>query len=375
VDDGADKTVRLVPRSRSPRPPARTYALAASALVLLVLVAGIAVAWFHRPASPPVSVSAPAIVARPVVRAPPDPFPTATESDILANRASVLSVFRLAGNPAVLVLDFPTLREQARMLNRVALLIETRGQPRDRVLDDAALEAAIRATGAEPDSYYYGHDYRASDLVRFFALADRDAIALNPEEARLRALLRTAGWVDANAVGALISIPTAGVGIDAAARATILRHEISHGEYFTNPIYAAYAQGFWRTELTEAERGGIRRFLTRQEYDPGNEDLMMNEMQAYLVHTADPRFFSAEMIGMTQQRLTALRERFLADIPPGWLRDLCRQPPPVTVPTPISARTGTPRRRRRWAQRGAVSSTRAFAATRPPRCRTASIAA
>src|ERR1700712_2867689 len=163
-------------------------------------------------------------------------------------------MFRLAENPAIVVLDFPSMREQARMLNRVAVLIETRNQPRDRVLDDAGLDQAIRATGAEPDNFYDGHDYRAADLVRFFALADRDGIRLNPDEERLRDLIRAAGWTDPGAVGALITIPTLGADIDDPARATILRHEISHGEFYTDPAYADFVRLFWQTELSDAER-------------------------------------------------------------------------------------------------------------------------
>ena len=96
------------------------------------------------------------------------------------------------------------------MLNRVAAFVEKAGLPHDRVLTDAELDAAIRASGETPATYYYGHDYRAADLIRFFALADRAGVALTPEEERLRRLLRQAGWTDTSAAGALISIPKAG---------------------------------------------------------------------------------------------------------------------------------------------------------------------
>ncbi len=288
------------------RPPARVPQPAALAPAVVAAAA---------PAGP-----APPIVA-PGAPAPSAYLPFAREQDILLNHAASLSMFRLAENPAVLVLDFPTLREQARMLNRVAVLVETRGQPHDRVLDDAALDKAIRSTGAEPDTFYDGHDYRAGDLVRFFALADRDGIRLNPDEQRLRDLIRAAGWADAGAVGALITLPTLGAGIDPQARASILRHEISHGEFFTDPGYAAFTQLFWQTELTDAERAAFRRFLAGQEYDPTDETLMMNEMQAYLMHTADRRFFSPELVSLPPERIAALRRRFIADMPAGWFRD------------------------------------------------------
>ena len=46
--------------------------------------------------------------------------------------------------------------------------------------------------------------------------------------------------------------------------------------------------------LTDAQRAGFRRFLGSEGYDTANEDLMLNEAQAYLVHTPDPRYFLPE---------------------------------------------------------------------------------
>ena len=272
------------------------------------------------PTGPLANAGAGSAAASPSI--PPAYLPFAREQDILSNRSASLSMFRLAENPAILVMDFPSMRDQARMLNRVAVLVETRGQPHDRVLGDDALEKAIRSTGAEPDNFYDGHDYRAGDLVRFFALADRDGIRLNPDELRLRDLLRTLGWTDAGAVGALITIPTLGAGIDSPARTSILRHEISHGQFFTDPNYAAFTQRFWQTELSDAERTAFRRFLADQQYDATDETLMMNEMQAYLVHTYDRRFFSPELVKIPADRIATLRRRFIAGMPAGWFHDM-----------------------------------------------------
>ena len=70
--------------------------------------------------------------------------------------------------------------------------------------------------------------------------------------------------------GGLISIPAVGADdkVTAAARTAILHHELSHGEFFSNPAYADYVHQFWLTELTDAERDGVRRFLAKEEYDP-----------------------------------------------------------------------------------------------------------
>jgi hypothetical protein len=303
-------------------------ALLGGALALLLVAAAGVLLLRPAPPAPVASVQAPAPAA-PVAPAPaatPAPRvgpPLATEAEILVNRAPHLTLRRLADNPAILVLDFPTLGEQARMLNRVAALIEKSGLPRDRVLDEAALDTAVREGGTTAETFYYGHNYRAADLTRFFALADRDGVRLTADEERLRGILTELGWLHAEATGALVSVPHEGVEpwLDRAARAAMLRHELSHGEFFTVPAYAALVWRFWREMLTEAERDSLRRVLANASYDPGIEEVMANEAHAFLFHTPDERFFNAASVGFTPERVAALRAAFVAAMPPGWLRD------------------------------------------------------
>ena len=56
---------------------------------------------------------------------------------------------------------------------------------------------------------------------------------------------------------------------------------------------------FWLKELTGEERGAVRGFLAKEDYDVREEELMYNEMQAYLMFTRDPTFFTPDMVGMT----------------------------------------------------------------------------
>ncbi|MDA8248758.1 MAG: hypothetical protein M0Z28_06220 [Rhodospirillales bacterium] len=341
TDDDATVVRRptaVPPPSRRRRWPAAAGATAALALAALGW-------WALRPLPAPPSVPAPPTAAPPALVSPAPPpvvppalpapaptaFPigTADEATIRDHAAATLTVFRFAPDPAIVVLDFPTLHAQGAMLNRVAALIEKAGLPRDRVLTDAELDAAIRASGDSPDTYYFGHDYPAAALVRFFALADAGHVTLNAEEEQLRALARQLGWTRADAVGALISLPQvpqeAVAALDAAARATILHHELSHGLFFTDPAYAEYVRRFWDTTLTAAERDAVRRFLASEGYDTGDEVLTYNEMQAYLLFTGDPRFCRAANLGMTPERRTDLAQAFLRDMPPGWLRDALAQ--------------------------------------------------
>ncbi len=362
----SDDTVRLNPPRAGGRrrvPGWAGWAFGAAALVLAGLGSGAAYyGWRSRPVAPPTAPPTAPLTARIEARPAPAAYAPrlASEAEILADAPGQLEVVRFAPQPAVVVLHFPSLAEQARTLNRAAALIEKKGFPRDRVLADDELEQRIRATGAAPDTFYFGHDYRAADLVRFFALAAESGTALTAEESRLGGLLGALGWRDQAAVGALISLPRLAphAGLDAAARATILRHELSHGFYFTDPDYAAYSLRFWQQTLTARERALFTSYLAKDGYDPGLPDLMVNEMQAYLMHTADPRFFTAAAVGLTETRLAALRVLFLTGMPPSWLRDCTLAPVAAGGVVPVSAP------RRRGQGRGLVRTSKAPAARR-----------
>jgi hypothetical protein len=62
--------------------------------------------------------------------------------------------------------------------------------------------------------------------------------------------------------------------------------------------------------LTAQERQRFIRFLGSLDYDTSNEELMVNEMQAMLMHTPDERAFSADAVGITASDLARLRTRF-----------------------------------------------------------------
>jgi hypothetical protein len=245
----------------------------------------------------------------------------ASEQQILAYRAEgTPALFRFDANPHIMVLDFPSMHLQAETLARAAALTEVRGMPRDRLMAFPELEVAVKGRGADLDTFYYGHDYSAAELTRFLDLADRTGAVLSPAEETLRRAAASEGLLAPDATGAIISIPTRGVGGDETVRAVILRHELSHGEYFTDPAYREAATRFWHDDLTDEERAAFRRFFSDQEYDSDNLELMINETQAYLEHTRDPRLFRPDVVGMTPDRLAELRRRFYDRMPDGWLK-------------------------------------------------------
>lgn len=273
-------------------------------------------------------------------------IPVAGEAAILSHQpASTWTVFRFDQDPQVLVIDFASLRIQGRMLNRVAALVEKLAAPHDHVLDDDALRSFIRASGQTEETFYYGHDYEATALARFFRLAAREHVVLDPQEQALRAILAGQGWLKPGAIGAVISIPAVNPRsqVTLRLRAAILHHELAHGAYFTRPEYANEIRGFWRSGLDDRERAAFQAFLTRDGYDPALQDLTINEMQAYLGFTPDPEVFNAAVLGVSEAKLETLRARLLASIRPGWPR-----PPPLPR-APLGAcsttgRTDGPRR-------------------------------
>lgn len=229
-------------------------------------------------------------------------------------------VVRWQENPAVAVLQFPDLAQQGAALNRLAALVEKAGAPRDRLLANPELQALIDAGGDNAQTFFGGHNYRLNQLVRFHALATHQGLGLVPEEQRLRQLFEAQGWWGAQAQDkVLISFTDVQAddpstpqdeGVDTVRRESVLRHELSHARYFTDPRYRARCGEMWRLWLTAAERQRIRKVLADQGYDAQNEDLLINEAQALLFHTADTRAFGAASFGLTEQRLAALRKRF-----------------------------------------------------------------
>ncbi|UPY37359.1 hypothetical protein [Sediminicoccus sp. KRV36] len=271
-----------------------------------VLAAGGGVAWWWVAARP--SPSPPHVAPPPVATGPALAPPLLDFAGLLAHRAAVPTALRWAANPLVWVLDFPSLELQGQAMNRAAALIEKAQTPRDRVLSDAELAAAVAADQRSTADWYFGHNYRASDLTRMFDLAARQGLRLNPLEAWLRDQVELAGRVDRGRETAFITIPAIGAHVDAQMRSSVLRHELSHGQFFTLPFFAAHVMRIWESGFTEAERSAFRRFLGAEGYDTGQAEVMANEAMAYLLYTPDRRFFDpARDLGWSDAQAERLR--------------------------------------------------------------------
>lgn len=302
--------------------PTELRLLGFAAAALLVLTAG-ALGW-HLLRKQPEPAAEPAVQAVATTAGLPE---QSLDQLLARSNDGNWRLVRLAGQPAVLVLEFPNLLAQGHALNRAAALIEKGSASRDHVPDDAALASLIAKGGDNASTYFLGHDYSSVGLARFFNLALAQQVALNAEELRLRGMLVEAGLlvegqgglVSGAEPGALVTFSALQAddpatkpdeSVDAARRASVLRHELSHGRYFTDARYREHCAFFWRSLLTEAERQSWRRYLAAQGYDAHNEDLMINETQALLMHTPDERDFKAADLQWKAADLAALRERF-----------------------------------------------------------------
>jgi hypothetical protein len=367
-----DDTLRLRPAaaarlaaSRAPRVGA-SLVLMLSAGALLLGAAGVGTWWvWLRPAPAVVAVPAPASgsVPAPALSAVPAPalgtgavpappagapplalLPTALPAppalaaatprrsvrEVLAFQAEEPTLVRLDANPRVFIADFPDLASQAAALNRIAALIEKAHAPRDRVLTEPQLAERIAATGQPAEQYYFGHNYRGEDLSRFFSLLTRQGLPRRPEEARIEAWLAEMRRQEPEGEVALITIPRARGGVDAAAREAILRHEIAHGFYFVDPLFAGYVRRTWNERFPATVREAFRRFLAAEGYDATNEDLVINEAMAYVLFTPDPRFFNPAMVGLDDAAVEALRVLLRPGVPDA-LQPLMI-PPPAVLP-------------------------------------------
>ena len=68
----------------------------------------------------------------------------------------------------------------------------------------------------------------------------------------------------------------------------------------------------------------VRAYLNGLHYNPGDDDLMANEMQALLMHTPDNRAFNAGDLGISEAALAELRIRFRAGEPANGLGSVVR---------------------------------------------------
>ena len=248
---------------------------------------------------------------------------------ILSSKSDELTIWQYSWNPDVYIFDFPNLTQQGKTFNRVTQLTEQFNEPYKRVLTNQEMEGYLTAIRRNQANMAFGNDILISELVLFFNLADNDKVELNPEELALRDFAIAQGLIKVwrgfyqamrpNVV--LLSIPQTQerrVGepkITELARRTVFTHEMSHAEYYVDPYYAKHCRNFWNNVLTDEQRNVFKKFMSKYNYSLNEEELMINETQAYLMFTPDTSSFSAQKLGITDEELDGMRKAFLKGLP------------------------------------------------------------
>jgi hypothetical protein len=249
---------------------------------------------------------------------------------ILNGRSGEFSIWNYAGNSNVFVFDFPGLKQQGQTFNRAMQLTEQFNEAYKRVLSQEEMGKYLNAIRRNQANFAFGHDFMVSELVLFFNLASRDKIELTTEEVVLRDFLLEQGMMD-NWRGffrakkpdvVILSIPQVQERHDnepritELARRAVFTHEIAHAEFYTNPYYADYCRKFWFEKLSESQRGVFQKFLSNYNYSVNQQELLINEMQAYLMFTPDPNSISAAKLGIEDAEWEAMRALFRQGRPP-----------------------------------------------------------
>lgn len=251
---------------------------------------------------------------------------------IFQAKSDELVIWQYADNQNIYVFDFPGLNFQGGSFNRATQFTEQRfvGAPYPKVLNDDELAAHIAAARRNKANFAFGHDFLVSELVQFFNFALRDKIELNSHEIAVRDFLikqmlvrEFRGFYQAIRPDVvIISVPqtqerkTDEPMISSGARYAILLHEMSHAEFYSNPHYAKFCERFWNEKLTEQQRELFRKFLHAYNYFIEDQTLVVNEMQAYLMFTPDPKSFNHRRLGVSEEELEAMRSAFRRSSPP-----------------------------------------------------------
>ncbi|MDX9827913.1 MAG: hypothetical protein RBT73_09225 [Spirochaetia bacterium] len=206
--------------------------------------------------------------------------------------------------PSVIMFDFKTYDIQDAYLKRLAFFVEKKG-----FVGRLASNQEIA-----PLHGWNAHDYKAEDLARFFALAEKQGFPLNPEELRLRDFLleqsliyKKGGGYGFAEEGVIISISRESPDY---LRRTFLTHELSHGIFFADSRYRKFCTDLW-TGMPAEEQWFWKLYFGWMNYNTASSYLMANEIQAYLVQQPPGRaeeYFTKTLVGRLLENHPELEE-------------------------------------------------------------------
>lgn len=208
--------------------------------------------------------------------------------------------------PRVLILDTRSYDVQDDFFNRLAFFVEKAGWV-GQIKDPSAYRGVHG---------YNAHDYKADDLARFFTAAKTNGIPLTPHETTLLSILLAYGVVTAGADGyspgdgSVLSISRSSGPL---LRELLLTHESFHGIYFSLPAFRDATAAVWNA-LLPSEREFWKRFLASQNYDIGDNYLVVNEFQAYLLQQERSGLPGRQALFLSRLRATPQGARLAAEV-------------------------------------------------------------
>jgi hypothetical protein len=219
--------------------------------------------------------------------APPEPY--AAGEPLPADLGTILryptalwrspdhELFRWTLYPQVLVIDTSDYATQARFFKRLAFFVE-KEDFRGQLLTDEELAGRHG---------YNAHNYNGEGLAAFFTRAASTAFALTSEEELLREIVLAEGIIVRDGAGyapgrgGILSVSQESKGFPGL-RELLVTHEAYHGVYYGNAEYVSSIESLWDS-LTQDEQRFWLLLLDGMQYDTGDDYLITNEFQAYLL--------------------------------------------------------------------------------------------
>ncbi len=253
-----------------------------------------------------------------------------SREQIVTAQAAERTFYWLYDSPRVLVLDMPNVEDQSRVFARLVIFIERSSAPRHRILSvDEVLKWRL-ANKETLATLTIGNNIRANDFALFFNTARLQMEPITEDEQWLLARLLEHGVIKAVDNGyeslvpekIVISAPQvskiegcANCTITPMKRDLILRHELAHARFITDQVYRNYVWWFWHNILTSQQRVDISKYLRSLGYDLGAPDMLINEMQAFLIHTPESEYFSSRAAGLAGKQMAELHASFKKHYP------------------------------------------------------------
>ncbi len=229
-------------------------------------------------------------------------------------RNDEFELFSWSTFPDVLWVDSVSYAVQSKFFKRMAFFVEKRGYIGSLLTDE-------ELSGLHG---YNAHNYRPEGLADFYTAAEREDFPLNSYELLLRDVVERhgiiirderGGWRPGS--GGVLGVSRESTGEH---RRLLVVHEAMHGVLYEEDEFHRGVSDYWRSSLSERERQYWRDMLGWMGYAPGDEYLMYNEFQAYLLQRpeAATRWYFRSLMADRVRNARGRREpvdTFLGDHP------------------------------------------------------------